>query len=131
MDEVYLTPISDNTYQLTRELKAFDGKKYYVVPEGFVTDYASIPRILWPVLNPQEHKTIPPAILHDFMYACPNDITRVEADSIFYSALIDNLVNPVKAYAYYVAVRLFGWKYYNKDNHCDFTNYPEKIPHQT
>jgi len=126
LNEISLTPIADNTFELNKNLKAFDGHRYYTVPKGFISDFASIPQILWPVFNPNEFKVIPPAILHDFMYACPNDVSRAEADSIFYSALIDNLVSPVKAYVYYIAVRLFGWKYYNKDNHCEFTNTREK-----
>lgn len=130
MNEVVLKPVADNTYELKSDFKAFDGKRTYIVPKGFLTDFASIPRLLWPVFNPNEIKVIPPAILHDFMYACPNDVSRAEADSIFYSALIDNLVNPVKAYTYYLAVRLMGWKHYNKDNHCEFTHTPEKeIPY--
>lgn len=126
LNEPLLEPVGDNLFELQRNFKAFDGHRTIIVPKGFVTDFASIPRIFWPVLNPVEFKTIPPAILHDFMYSCPNDIPRAEADSIFYSALIDNLVNPVKAYAYYLAVRIAGFRYYNKDNHCEFTHTPEK-----
>lgn len=131
LNEISLTPIDDNTFELNKNFYAFDGRRHYTVPKGFVSDFASIPQLLWPAFNPNEFKVIPPAILHDFMYACPNDVSRAEADSIFYSALIDNLVNPVKAYAYYIAVRLFGWKYYNKDNHCEFTHKtPKKISYK-
>lgn len=130
LNEPLLKPVGDNLFELQNNFKAFDGHRTIKVPKHFVTDFASIPRVLWPVLNPSEFKTIPPAILHDFMYTCPNDISRAEADSIFYSALIDNLVNPVKAYAYYLSVRIAGFRYYNKDHHCEFTHTPEKeIPY--
>lgn len=118
LNEVQLKPYSDNHFELLNNFKSFDGKRSYTVPKGFITDFASIPRVLWPVFNPNEIKVIPPAILHDYLYYCPNGISRAEVDSIFYSSLIDNLVNPVKAYTYYLAVRLWGWQFFNKDNHC-------------
>jgi hypothetical protein len=129
INEVQLKPIADNQYILLNNYKAFDGTRMYTVPKGFVTDFASIPRFLWPLFNPNEFKVIPPAILHDYLYYCPNGISRAEVDSIFYSSLIDNLVNPVKAYTYYLAVRLGGWRHFNRDNHCASSEkeYSQKI----
>jgi len=37
------------------------------VPAGFDTDYASIPRIFWPIYPP-DGEYAPAAILHDFLY---------------------------------------------------------------
>jgi hypothetical protein len=93
-----------------------------VVPAGFETDLASIPRALWFIHSPTDSETISPAILHDFMYSCPGKYSRRTIDSIFYSSLIDNLVNPIVAYEYWLAVRLAGSSHFNTGTHCATTD---------
>lgn len=64
---------------------AGDEKEHFVVPAGFVTDLASIPRALWWWQGPHEG-TMAPAIVHDFLYweqPCSKD----EADAVMYVAM--------------------------------------------
>lgn len=128
-DVPLIEPLENGLFELQENLIADDSQRRYVVPKGFVTDFASIPRVLWPVFSPIDYKTISPAILHDYLYTCPNDLTRAEIDSIFYSSLIDNRVNPVVAYAYWIAVRLGGNSHFNAGNHCAIASkeYNQKI----
>jgi hypothetical protein len=58
------------------------------IPIGFVTDFASIPRVLWNVLPPtgQYGKA---AVVHDFLYRTPRMATREEADNVLAEAMID------------------------------------------
>lgn len=74
-----------------------------VVPAGFVTDLASIPRLLWWWSSPQE-ATMAPAILHDFLYweqPCSKD----EADAAMYVAMRQVGMTDSAAYAIYLGVR--------------------------
>src|SRR5688500_11341220 len=53
----------------------------YTVPAGFVTDFASVPRILWNILPPYgKHSRA--AVLHDWLYVT-GIVDRATADRIF------------------------------------------------
>jgi len=129
ISKVQVTPIDNGVFQLNERIVVDVDGKLITIPSGFVTDFASIPRVFWAVDSPFDIKTITPSILHDYMYGCPNGYSREKIDSIFHSALIDNLVNPVKAYAYWLAVRIGGHSYFNKDNHCavESKEYNQKV----
>jgi hypothetical protein len=76
------------------------------VPAGFVTDLASIPRPFWALL-PKWDGYGGPAIVHDFLYSSQHT-TRYIADQWILSGMEDMKVGPIKRYAIYSAVRLFG-----------------------
>lgn len=94
---------------------------YIRVPEGFITDFASIPWLFWTFL-PAWGKYGKAAVIHDCLYqnggiehpvsrGCSwiKIITRKEADTIFYEAMLVSGTKPWKAKVMYRAVRLFGW----------------------
>lgn len=87
---------------------------------GFTTDLASIPRILWSIYSPNKANTIPAAVIHDYLYFCPGEMTRAEADSIFYDALIYKHVSTFTAYKYWFAVRTLGHSHFNEGAVCTF-----------
>jgi hypothetical protein len=64
-----------------------DGADEIVVPIGFVTDLASIPRELWWWQSPHE-ATMAPAIIHDYLY-WEQSCTKDEADAVMYLAMED------------------------------------------
>lgn len=97
-----------------------DGQRH-VVPMGFTTDLASVPRILWSIYSPNKANTIPPAVIHDYLYFCPGEMSRSEADSIFYDALIYKHVNTRTAFKYWIAVRAFGFTHFNEGAQCTFS----------
>ena len=81
----------------------------YTVPAGFITDGASIPKILffwswgkWDIA----------AIVHDYCYTFGQinnqKVDKKFADTLFYKMLLELEVNKVSAFLMYLAVRLFG-----------------------
>lgn len=95
------------------------------VPVGFITDFASIPRILWNILPPWG-KYGKAAVIHDYMYTEHKhsvydaegvesfvQIERKQADGIFLQAMEVLGVNKITRYAMYYAVRVFGTRPWN------------------
>lgn len=77
-----------------------------VVPEGFITDLASIPRVFWNILPPNGQYA-KAAVLHDYLYQ--NAIkNKAYADGIFLEAMEVLGVAKWKRVLMYRAVRLFG-----------------------
>jgi len=80
------------------------------IPENFITNFASIPRVFKLFIAPYG-KYDRPAILHDFHYNCPDfHITRAKADKIFLENMLYENVSKKYAYPFYWAVRVFGKK---------------------
>jgi hypothetical protein len=75
------------------------------VPEGFVTDFASTPRLLW-ILFPPRGKWNGAAIVHDFLYKETFD--RFLADAIFRAIMKELGVPWWRRVIMYYAVRFFG-----------------------
>lgn len=93
-------------FMLSAPLTFKPGKKSeqsIIVPLGFVTDLASIPRAMWWWEAPHE-STMAPAILHDFLYweqPCSKD----EADAAMYVAMKQVGMPDSGAYSIYLGVR--------------------------
>ena len=90
--------------------------KEVVIAEGFVTDFASTPKFLYPWFPPIGiyNKA---AMVHDFLYSSPESftqITRAEADKFFLQAMKVLDVPAWKRRLMYFAVRLFGASHYVK-----------------
>ena len=144
MPSSFLTPleieyIDGRSWRVTQEfdyLEDYDDPNTTIrVPEGFVTDFASIPRVLWTVLPPTG-KYGKAAVVHDYLYVvggkvpcgwctterakfphlnedeshCPNTkiYTKADADRIFLEAMEVLGVNWVQRKLMYRAVRWFG-----------------------
>lgn len=80
----------------------------YTVPAGFVTDLASVPRILWTLLPPHG-RYAKAAILHDYLLTLSRkrQLSRYEADIIFYEAMRVLNVPMWQAWLMYKAVSLY------------------------
>jgi Protein of unknown function (DUF1353) len=76
------------------------------VPIGFVTDFASIPRVFWSILPPDGLYTYP-AILHDYLY-WEQTGTRAEADLTLRYAMEEFKVDRLKMETIYAGVRAGG-----------------------
>jgi hypothetical protein len=110
--EPCLIPQKDNTFKLCDNMIVKVDSQFHVIPHGFKTDLASIPRIMWPVFSPDDYDSIAPAVMHDWHYCCDQDIDRIQADRIFYYSLIAQGSSKTKAYIYYMGVRAIGWLYF-------------------
>ncbi len=84
------------------------------VPAGFRTDFASIPRMLWPILPPHG-KYSRAAVVHDYLYSIRGKAsralpyTRAECDEIFLIAMAELGVSWATRWVMYLGVRLGGW----------------------
>ncbi len=83
-----------------------------IVPAGFQTDLASIPRAFRSI-TPQVGHHIPIAIVHDFLYRHVS-VSREVADAIFLAGMKHLGVYGLRRQAMYRSVRAFGWVSYNK-----------------
>lgn len=89
------------------------------VPSGFVTDFASIPRIAWRWLDPEDPCVCYPSVVHDYLYSLRGrlsereEFTREQADRVLREAMeIAGARLDQRAIVYH-AVRMFGgshWK---------------------
>jgi len=78
-----------------------------IIPSGFVTDFASIPRFAWSIIGHPAGKYGKAAVVHDYLYR--NKIgSRKQADDVFLEAMDVLGVSKVKRYTMYYSVRAFG-----------------------
>jgi len=79
----------------------------FVAPTGFVTDFASVPRIplVFDWLGDRGNLA---ATIHDWLYTAPHPCEREVADKVLKEALIVQGVDPVDAEALYLGVCEFG-----------------------
>lgn len=82
------------------------------VPAGFITDLASIPRLLRSVYDTQD-ECREPAVLHDYCYSM-QFTTREEADALFLEAMERSGVGWLKRRSMWLGVRAGGWAYWGK-----------------
>lgn len=85
---------------------------WYMVPKGFITDLASIPKALRGLIevNGKHRKA---AVLHDYLY-CSQILAREDADALFLEAMELLGVSTVLRNAMWLGVRSFGGLYWNK-----------------
>lgn len=101
--------IKANTFELINNFEyhvgCYPSTDIIIVPSGFVTDLASIPRIFW-VLFPPTGSYGKAAIIHDFLLE-ENKRTRKECDKIFLEAMKVDDVNLFTRYIIYFGLRIF------------------------
>lgn len=103
-NEVILKALSGDLYMV---VNGFD-----IVPAGFITDGASIPRFLWRLLgHPFQSDYIDVFIRHDYRYQT-GEIPRADADQEMLDGLKAAGMGYFKRYTIYWGVRLFGSSHY-------------------
>lgn len=83
-----------------------EGTWSVTVPKGAETDFASVPRIFWPIIRP-DGRHGKAAVVHDYLYRVA-PVSRVVADAIFLDAMATLGVSRWRRWSMYLAVRLFG-----------------------
>lgn len=128
MSELVLSPhpTREGYFVLARSFRYVGARDVFTVPEGFVTDFASVPRFLWPLLPPYgRHGRA--AVVHDWLYLQRPEVTtrargvmfrdlmpRRDADGIFRRIMIESGVPRWKAWLLWAGVRLGGWRSWGK-----------------
>lgn len=131
-DELVISPVNGSgkwrlqkhfRYWLSDEaFQRHDGHEWgdlITVPEGTVTDFASIPRIFWNILPPWGRYG-KAAIIHDYLYQT-GVFPKERADKIFLEAMQVLGVNWLTRKLMYQAVNWFGFMAWNAHRKKDFT----------
>ena len=84
-----------------------DVGRHVDVPAGFTTGFASVPRLFWAILPPDDPEYTGASIVHDRLYeTC--ELSRADSDRVFYQAMGVNGTPQWKRLVMYYAVRWFG-----------------------
>lgn len=108
-----LVPFKDWDYYFTKGVRATwapnSGQPFKPVrvPEGFVTDLASIPQGVWSLGLRPEGPYAYAALVHDYLY-WTQDRPREEADQIFLFAMEDSKVAVAERESFYRILRIAG-----------------------
>jgi len=84
------------------------------IPIGFITDFASVPRIFWSAISSIGHYNLA-SIIHDYFYTYKTK-SRKFADEEFLKWM--NFTTPntkIRNYVMYICVRAFGAKRYKRN----------------
>jgi hypothetical protein len=122
-------PFSDNRdWVLVKNLEYSIGNSNVKisVPKGFVTDFASIPRPLWPMLSPYG-KYSRAAIVHDYLY-WQQECTREQADRILLIAMKESGVSRTQCAEIYAGVRAGGGPAWESNKKEKEAGLPKIIP---
>ena len=92
-------------------------EREWTIPEGRVTDLASVPRLFWIVFPPFGLYTVA-AVIHDELYA-RGETTRLFADRAFLAFMVLDGSYLWRAAIMYRMVRLFGWFAWRKNRRRD------------
>lgn len=103
---IVVSPADGKRWHLREELRYQGNKDLFVVPVGFVTDFASVPRVFtW--LLPRYGRWTPAAILHDYLWALARQgkFRKIDADGLFNRALRELGVPFLRRWIMWTAVR--------------------------
>jgi hypothetical protein len=127
LDPLELEYINGRKWLITSpfEYHLHDVDSYDVVyiPKGYLTDFASIPRILWPLLPPTGSYG-KAAVVHDWLYSNRAvtyqlgvertwNVNRAEADATLFEAMKVLGTGIIVRWLIYLGVRLGGWLPWN------------------
>lgn len=108
-------PDRGRRWRLVRPFSFAVGGRAFEIPAGFWTDFASVPRVVWPVISPYDLGSAP--VAHDWGYFSGLE-SRAFWDEVFLSWMRREGVDPFRRCAAYLAVRAFGapvWNEYRRD----------------
>ena len=96
-----------------------DSDEVIIVPTGYETDFASVPRAFWNIFPPFG-KHSPAAVIHDYLYGkqgvMPSGMiySRRRCDEIFLETMGVMGVSWWRKHTMYRAVQMFGWVAWKK-----------------
>jgi hypothetical protein len=101
-----LKPVGKYQFELVENYRYRD----IVIPKGYITDGASVPRIFWSIFPPNKAEYLSAAIVHDYLTDIvieKKSITFRSVDNTFRDMLIDLNVNKIEVKVLYWSVRLY------------------------
>ena len=97
---IKLQPLRNHKFKLLEDLKYKD----LIIPKGFTTDGASIPRIFWCLFPPNRTDYLPCAIVHDYLCDLEN---YKKADQYFIECMEELKIPKLTRKLFYYAVRIY------------------------
>ena len=109
LNELKVKKLFNENYILLEDFRYQINRMCITIPKGFVTDFASVPKMLHLVI-PKHGKYDIAAVVHDFLYSELNvtGINRRLADKIFEFIMMESGVNCYLRKIMYLGVRKFG-----------------------
>ena len=107
---ISLIPRGSKSWEVEEDYHAVVVGNTIRVPKGFITDLASVPRIMWVVFPPFGRYT-EASVVHDFLYSS-SELSRKKCDEVFFMLMLENNVSYFTAKILHASVRLFGWMHY-------------------
>lgn len=102
-----------NGWQVAVTPMVYQGaREKIVVPVGFISDGASVPRWLWSFL-PRDGDYFLAAVLHDWLYHS-GAVSRRDADRLFLRVMLELDVSFGQWFVCWVGVRIGGWAAWRK-----------------
>lgn len=95
-----LQPLKNHKFKVVLSVKVCD----IIIPSGFISDGASIPRLFWVLFPPNRTDYLPCAVLHD--YLCDKGEYK-KADECFKQCLHKLEVDKFSRVLLYSAVRIY------------------------
>jgi hypothetical protein len=103
--------IGKNLWKVIEEFEyhvgSYPSEEIIKVPDGKITDFASVPRIFWIIISPVDRHA-KAAVVHDYCYMVKYS-TKSRCDEIFLEGLEVLGVAKWKRYVMYWAVKYFAW----------------------
>ena len=95
-----------------------DNGPLITIPDGMMTDFASIPRIAWRIIGPptgygRKANYGPAAVVHDYCYI-NKPFSRKACDQVMLAAMVELGVSRWRRKLMYYVLRMFGGKHYGR-----------------
>lgn len=111
MTRVVVKPIDKNKFELAFEYKYESKNQTIIIPKGFVTNGANIPRIFWSFFPPNSPEYLSAVVIHDFLYLQAKKSKKYQdavlADEIFKEALRTLQVANYKIKIFYFSCKIY------------------------
>lgn len=98
--------IDENNFELVAPIVVKTDRVEVTVPAGTRLDFASVPRIFWPLI-PRDGLLALASAVHDYLYLT-HAVPREDADMIFRELMEFSGVGALKTWVVWKAVRVFG-----------------------
>ncbi len=120
-DEIIAAGNHVQLYEVTADFSYASDKlgRTVTVPAGLVTDFASIPRAAWELIDPEDPIIAWPSVIHDYLYSCKGKLpdgfayNRESADAVLREGMEVCGAGHFIRESVYMAVRSFGGSHWD------------------
>jgi len=105
--DIEIAPLPNDKYVVQKDIYYYNDGALILIPKGYVTNGADIPRIFWSIFPPNKSDFLPAVVVHDFLMDSGYD--ALEADKIFRQILRDLKINETS-----ISLLFYPMFYYHK-----------------